>query len=275
MDQQVPTVSGIAMRTLISANDPTCRCGRSKLPGAWSCEACNEDRSRKYDDMIESKLASKRFEFDGILKNCGFPEKYRTAAVTSLDLVPQLQQFAVGVAAKPRNLFFKGIPGSGKTHVAAAILKEWIWRKTERDVRKNADPEHTLPGAFINVPEFLAHLRTMGYRDSFKQVEHVARKRFLVIDDLGAEKTTDHTLDILYAIINNRYGVGAKGRWYYATIVTSEFSIVEISTKVHDRLARRLTEMCQVIQFPNKDLSEIVRKREQEKETDENNSTDE
>ena len=70
----------------------------------------------------------------------------------------------------------------------------------------------------------------------------------LTLDDLGAEKISDFTVDRLYLIIDSRYSNMKK------IIITSNLTLNDIKNKIHDRLASRIGEMCKIIIMPNKDL---------------------
>lgn len=69
----------------------------------------------------------------------------------------------------------------------------------------------------------------------------------LVLDDLGAEKTTPWALQSLYVILNKR---GSELR---QTIITSNLSLDEMSNELSDRIASRIKGMCKVVVMKGKD----------------------
>jgi DNA replication protein DnaC len=69
----------------------------------------------------------------------------------------------------------------------------------------------------------------------------------LVIDDLGAEKSSEWAREILYLIIDKRYSD------LLPTIITSNLSPKELAEKLDDRLVSRLMEDAIVIKIDGKD----------------------
>jgi DNA replication protein DnaC len=70
---------------------------------------------------------------------------------------------------------------------------------------------------------------------------------YLILDDLGAEKTTDFTRSILYQIIDYRYN------YEKPTIITSNLDVKQIAERFDDRIASRIISLCPVITLENKD----------------------
>ena len=104
---------------------------------------------------------------------------------------------------------------------------------------------------FKSVPELFQEIRatfnTIGGGEN-EIIKKFINVKCLILDDLGAEKTSDFTLDRLYLIIDGRYSEERL------TIITSNLSLDDIKDKIHDRLASRISEMCRVVVLPNKDL---------------------
>ena len=72
--------------------------------------------------------------------------------------------------------------------------------------------------------------------DRYATVQH------LVLDDLGAEKSSDWATQILYLIINERY------ENMRPIIITSNLTIKALGTKMgDDRLSSRINGMCEII----------------------------
>lgn len=133
-------------------------------------------------------------------------------------------------------LFLCGPAGTGKTHLAVAAMHALPRRRGER---------------FITVPELL-----VGLRNSFRDGERVseidiidryASAPLLILDDLGAEKSTEFAIQSLYIIIDRRYAGMLR------TIITSNLTLDEIAEKVGDRIASRIAGMCQVITMRGED----------------------
>jgi DNA replication protein DnaC len=137
-----------------------------------------------------------------------------------------------------RGLLLRGTEGVGKTHLAVSILKDLV--------------ERGHSGLFWNVPDLFLELRRvmsgdMGISSEAEIIDSLRRPDILVLDDLGAERTSDYTMDRLYTIINSRY---SEDR---ATIITTNCNQQELADRVGRSSASRLREMCLDVSFPEGD----------------------
>ena len=74
-------------------------------------------------------------------------------------------------------------------------------------------------------------------------VDHYVCCDLLLIDDLGAQKNSEWSREVLYLLIDRRY------RDVRPTIVTSNLTLDQISELIDDRIASRLAEMGPVIRL--------------------------
>lgn len=137
-----------------------------------------------------------------------------------------------------KGLLLTGKEGTGKTHIAIAVLKEVM---TEG-----------YSGLYWNVPElFLELRRVMSGEANHTEgdlFDEARRADLLVLDDLGAEKSSEYVTDRLYVLVNGRYQEDK------VTVITSNQSIDELRGQLGARIASRLCEMCTVVRFPDGDF---------------------
>ncbi len=146
------------------------------------------------------------------------------------------------------NFVICGKSGTGKTHIASAILVTKI--KKGRS------------GKYISYKEFVrtasAKARSWDEEEYFRYFRAYANPTFLLIDDLfkGSEKTKEVNpahLTYMYELINHRYSKGL------ATIITSELSIddlIGIDEALTGRLLERAGEnVIQIQKIENQRLS--------------------
>lgn len=148
-----------------------------------------------------------------------------------------LRNFRRGDTQSGRGLLLVGREGTGKTHIAVAILRGVL--------------EKGFSGRYWNVPELFLELRRVingegkcSEGDIFDEAREVD---LLVLDDLGAEKTSEYVLDRLYVLINGRYENDL------ATVITTNRSIEELRQQLGPRIASRICEMCVPVEFPEGD----------------------
>ena len=132
-------------------------------------------------------------------------------------------------AAEPKGwLVFGGTSGSGKTHLAAAIVNERI--------------KQGHPAFYITAPDLLDHLRAsfnpdseVPYDEFFDQVRNAP---LLVLDDLGVQSGTSWAKEKLDQLLTSRFN--SELPTVIVTITPFE--------KMDERLRTRLTDprLCQV-----------------------------
>jgi DNA replication protein DnaC len=172
------------------------------------------------------------------------PPRYKSAAIES----PELSRAALAVAeGKSDGILLTGPTGVGKTFAGWAVLEELAgsirWMRAPR-VEALSTPElmaRCRPGA---APIVTTHL---GDSTAHEPVEWFSKAGLLMLDDLGAEKPSEWTGEVLYRIIDFRY------IYQRPTVVITNLTPPELAKHLGDRLASRLTEMCTTVVLKGSD----------------------
>lgn len=132
----------------------------------------------------------------------------------------------------PDSIMLFGEPGNGKTHLAASIHNHLV--KQGKVV------------VFVSMPELLGKIKSTfnkNNRDSEQQILRALNScDLLIIDDLGAEKTSDWVLETIFTIFDSRY------RRKLPILTTSNLSPKELPPQIGKRVCDRLVEMSQPIE---------------------------
>ncbi|MFB4193370.1 ATP-binding protein [Streptomyces carpaticus] len=128
-------------------------------------------------------------------------------------------------AATGPSLLLAGTTGTGKTHQAYGAIRALT--AAGIGVRWRATTEADLYAA----------LRPRPGSDSERELMALARCPVLLLDDLGAAKSSEWTEELIYRLINKRYND------MLPTLVTTNLAIRDLRGALGDRVASRLAEM--------------------------------
>lgn len=136
----------------------------------------------------------------------------------------------------PINLLFTGTYGIGKSHLAKSITDEII-KKQHKIVHENGRVEWKPYSAiFISVPKLLTKFRTSYNKDSDisegEIIETLNNIDVLVLDDLGAEKSSEWAWEKLFEIVDSRQGLH--------TIYTTNYNPEDLEVKLGERNFSRI-----------------------------------
>lgn len=151
------------------------------------------------------------------------------------------------VACERDGLVLCGNPGTGKTHLAVAMLAErlraWLEMYPDEAIDRVVDGyavvsrRPPLTVRLVSVPSFLDLLRSrIRFADAVDPLPDLIAADLLVLDDLGREKVTDWASERLYVLVNERYNAMRP------TVVTSNYPPATLAERGYDAVVSRLSE---------------------------------
>jgi DNA replication protein DnaC len=153
----------------------------------------------------------------------GISKLYRDCTFESFQGKDELAAAVRFKAQAGKDLVLHGVTGCGKTHLAIAALKEFKGGKR-----------------FMTAPDLLLEIRSAfngGEESEDEIIRKCAEYPLLVLDDLGAEKSTEYSITTLYIIIDRRI------RDCKQTIITTNLTLAQIEETLGARIASRLAGM--------------------------------
>lgn len=172
------------------------------------------------------------------------PKRYWTATLDTYVPATQAQRKALDAARRIANgeaksAVFIGPPGVGKSHLAASVChakaievfgpyNEAVAAYNRGDSPDRPKPPMRLEPQWVNVPSLVVDLKAEMNLDSHEQERTTwartlrGHEGLVVLDDIGRERISEWTGELLYTIVNDRY------EFRLPTIATSNLSASEL-----------------------------------------------
>ena len=197
-----------------------CRCEREEKEAKERRIKFNEEQSRinelKKLSLMDAKLREVNF---GTYKVTEENRKIFGIAKKYVENFSEMYNQSQGI-------LFWGDVGTGKSYVAAAIANELLVRQ-----------HSVIMTSFIKLLDEIG-----GYdKDDNSYIERLNSAKLLIIDDLGAERSTEYALEKVYNIIDSRYRTGKP------IILTTNLSMTDMKNCDdirYNRIYDRIFEMC-------------------------------
>jgi DNA replication protein DnaC len=225
------------------------------------CELCDDTGWRPVDRDGIRKVVRCECWRENVgqqrLSAANIPTRYQHCSIANFTAYNESLERAAGRArhiaeAFPvisKGLFLEGQPGVGKTHLAVAVLKQVVQQTGAR-------------GLYYDTRDLLRVIRST-YDPSIRTTElevlrPVMMADLLVLDDLGAEKTSEWVEETMNLIVNTRYNERRL------TIFTSNYQDIPEDTdpnsllfRIGHRMRSRLHEMCEFVVMDGADYREL------------------
>jgi len=189
------------------------------------------------------------------LEHARIPQRYRHCELTNFEQNTdslreahrRARAFVEAFPVVDRGLLLRGRHGVGKTHLAVAILKTVIRQKRAR-------------GYFYETRELLKLVRdsfASGDVSEMDVLRPVLDADLLVLDDLGAEKTSEWVQETLGLVVNTRYS--ERRPTVFTTNLANSTSLEDLQSmraQLGERTRSRLLEMCWDVEMDGPDVRE-------------------
>jgi len=180
----------------------------------------------------------------GALAFCGVPVHWQRAGLRdATDLPKSLVTAADMWAMQPTGMvYLYGPPGSGKTYLAAAVLRQvMVSGKFPKTACR-----------FVSEDAYLRDIRSsfsaVTSSDRLLPASHPRRAALLVYDDLAATPLTDWGKGEVAGLLAARHAAELP------TVITGNVGPDAIASAVDGRLASRIAESKEIWKFPERDL---------------------
>ena len=195
----------------------------------------------------------------------GVPRRYLHCSLESYAPMNATQKTAVAVArsfveswpANERGVMFTGSCGTGKTHLATSVLRQLVL-------------EHGVDGCFADYQDLLKRIQatfSRGGADGPSEDDVLApvlQAELLVLDDLGARRSTAWAEETLGHVLTVRYNEERT------TIITTNLldidvhgatggrenlpgDTVPLMDRISERVLSRIHEMCRIVHLEGND----------------------
>lgn len=189
-------------------------------------EEMNNIRRAKISSMMDDTFQTARFE--NYRKNQSNEKHFKSA-------MNYCQEFKT-MYEKNQGLLFYGSVGTGKSYTAACIANYLL--------------DHNKTVVMTSFVRLLQEIQGSMDREKREREEAFINKlnsvSLLIIDDLGAERSTDYALEKVYGIIDNRYRVKKP------LILTTNLTLRQMQESKdirYERIYDRIFEMCYPMEF--------------------------
>lgn len=172
------------------------------------------------------------------------PPRYRDALANEPQVAAWVQRIGRDARPGPGNttgiaqggsLLIAGPTGTGKTHQAYGAIRSLLTAGVR--LRWHA----------TTAADLYAAQRPRPGHDAERDLQALMRSSLLLVDDLGAAKTSEWTEELTYRLVNHRY------EHLLPTVFTTNLTIRDLRDALGDRIASRLAQMTERVTLTGAD----------------------
>lgn len=159
---------------------------------------------------------------------------------TMMKIIGTCRHFVQYFDTENKNLLFWGEPGLGKTFLSTCVAKELI--------KSGHSVIYETAYKIFSMLEDFKFRRTDDIERLRSQTQRLYECDLLILDDLGAEFSTNYTNAALFDILNTRLIANKK------TIINTNLDMEELAKKYSERVFSRIIGHYQALQFIGTDI---------------------
>lgn len=215
-------------------------------PRWTTCPDCASDLIAKQSDQehLKRRAYAKGAAARTLAGKACLPPRLATACFTRYEIQEgeaqktvrdALRDFAANFPGiKGGNLVMIGKTGTGKSHLAAAVIRHVVTK-------------HLANARYTTAEDLFFRVRA-SYNDSREEseasiVREMVKPDLLVIDEVGIGRGTPHETGILAAVLSRRYDA------MRSTILVSNVDLETLNDLLGERVADRLSETAEILIF--------------------------
>lgn len=211
----------------------------------WTrCPDCDaEEVSARLKAEADAEARRQQERLERLIQQAAIPARFIGRSFDNFNAATPSQSHALGILRdyaaqfesnydKGRGLILSGLPGTGKSHLASAVLQSIL-------------PDYC--GQYLTCLGLIRMVRSTWRRDSDRSESEVmdvlASVPLLVIDEIGVQYGTDGEQTILFEVLDARY------RSMAPTILLTNQNKEGLKAFLGERTYDRLTETCKWVAF--------------------------
>lgn len=169
----------------------------------------------------------------------GIPARYRKLSLENFEGNAAEVAEARAALSQAGGVLISGPCGVGKTHLAVGLLLDWFADALTQNSRAQ--------GLFVAAADLASEIASLGRNGEGRFLRKYDDFDCLLLDDLGAELSTERSRHALGALIDLRY------RRMRRTLITTNLSLQDLSELYDDRMASRIAGMCSLLRLEGGD----------------------